>query len=759
MGKGGGSAKQKVDDYYMSVHLGVCHGPAELKAIIVGEKIAWEGTASAESTLSISKRDLFGGNKKEGGVAGQVRFMPGDPPASNPSMLESLAKRLGKTAATCPAFTGLCNLFFVGSVSADTGGFYWSSNSPYLKSVWAKVRRIPTAFSAAIGEPSNYSNMGTEANPSHMIYECLTNTEWGAGTSSSMIDTSSFQNAAKILSAEGFGLSMIWTQQATIESFISEILDHIQGTLFTNPKTGLLTLKLIRDDYNPELLAELTPDNCRVTKFQRKLWGETINEINVSWTNPENEEEEVVTMHDLANIEMQGGIVSETRNYYGVRTAALAAMIAARDIRSAAAPLASYEIVADRRFWFLVPGDVIKITYPKYKAYGVVLRVNNVDYGKPGDSRIKITAIEDIFGLPQSSYSVPSGTGWSEQSFAPTDMAHTEIITLPYFFSAKVAARAALSAVDYPSVLLGMLASTPVSDARSFELYAELADTTGTLVWTDLGTKAITPRTETLVDIPAQAETILTAAQAGLSYLSVGGAPEAGGFAVLGTGDDTKMEICLISHVATDYSSITLQRGVMDTTPKAWPKGTALWFIDSEGLWGDSSLFADGESPNLKALMSTSLGTQAVDDGIVYSEALSGRPHYPLRPANVTVGGTSFGVYYHSGTGDIAVTWANRNRLTEDTQIVKWTDGDVTGEVGQTTKISVLDMDRNEITVHDGLAGTSFSLPFASLGGLGAVIVRVTAERDGFESLQGHEILVSDGTGYGTDYGNDYGGT
>lgn len=116
-----------------------------------------------------------------------------------------------------------------------------------------------------------------------------------------------------------------------------------------------------------------------------------------------------------------------------------------------------------------------------------------------------------------------------------------------------------------------------------------------------------------------------------------------------------------------------------------------------------------------------------------------------------------FGTYYTESTSAIAVTWATRNRTTEDSQIILWTDGDVTPESGQTTTVTVMDMDRNVITTHNGLTGSSFSLPYASFGGRAAGIVKVTAKRDGLESLQGHEIVVGFGHGYGMDYGKRYG--
>lgn len=755
---GGGSAKIDVSEYYRSIHMGVCAGPVEaMEAIYIGEKEAWTGVASNQSALGISRTDLFGGIKKEGGVAGQAHFMPGSPSGTGVTMPENLAKRLGRTSATCPAFTGLCNLFFVSNVSDESGGFYWGANNPYIKTVWAKVRRRSNIFPAKAGEPSNYYAMGSEANPAHMIYECLVNTEWGMGASPAIIDVGTFQDCAKTFYLENFGLSMIWAQQTPVENFISEILDHVQAALFVNPRTGLLTLKAVRDDYNPADLEELNPNNCKVTRFQRKAWGETINEVTVSWTNPLNEKDETITIHDLANIEMQGNIVSTTRNYYGIRSAALASMVAARDIRSAAAPLASFDIEADRTVWSLLPGGVVKLSYPELGISNLILRIGNIDYGKPGDSKIRISAIEDIFGLPQSAYTVPSESSWQDESQPPTNLDYLQIMTLPVYFAVRVLQQYAAAAIDYPEVLVGVVGATENRDTRSFELYGTTALPTGILEMTNLGTKPVTSRSILQIGLRSEESTTLSSADLALPYRTVGAPPTQAGFILIGEGDDEHCEIALISYLSSDMSVMTIERGVLDTTPKEWPAGTPIWYLESGAAWGEETVFSDGGSVEFKALPTTSLGTLQIDDAPTIIENVSGRPYYPTRPGDVKVLGVGFDVVFTDAGLDIGITWANRNRLTEDSQVVLWSDGEITPEVGQTTTITVLDMDRNVLTAHDGLAGNSFLLPSASFAGSNVAIVRVTAKRDGFESLQGHEVVVSFGSGYGTNYGNNYG--
>jgi hypothetical protein len=356
MGKSSGS-RQPVADYYMSGHWRVAHPVDELLAIYVGEKEAWTGSATTEQDIIISRPNLFGGNKKEGGVSGVVRWMPGGPTQVMPS---HLAARLGLTTATCPGYRSMSSLFFHGANQTSSipffnnipvfgygqQGFLWSSNNPYLKSIWVKVRRKPRGLNQSIALLPD----GT-ANAVHIIYECLVNTDWGQGGAPSGFNTAAFEAAAQTVYDEGLGLFITWAKQANVELFVSEVLDHIQATLFVDPSTGLMTIKLIRADYDIDDLPILNADNCKITAFDRKGWGETVNEIVVTWTNPENEQEETVAAQNNANIAIQGGIISDSRNYYGFRSAEIAQKVAFRDLAMASWPLALIELVCDRSAW------------------------------------------------------------------------------------------------------------------------------------------------------------------------------------------------------------------------------------------------------------------------------------------------------------------------------------------------------------------------------------------------------------------------
>lgn len=745
--------KTQIADYYMSIHAGICSGPVDaLTGIYIGEKTAWEGDTGS-TTFGIHLPELFGGYKKEGGLAGTVTFANGESTQVTP---EHLAQRLGRTTATCPGFRGLAALWFYGGAGWFSG-FKWGSNSPYLRTIWARVRRSPKGLTpqwATIPYVDGSGKTWHNANPACAIFECLTNNDWGMGSPTTALDMASFERVAETLYHEQFGLSLAWVQQTAIEDFVKEIQDHIQATLFVNPRTGLLTIKLIRDDYDPNTLPIFTPDNATLSNFQRKAWAETTNEIIASWTNPANEEEETVLIQDLANMQMQGRIVSDNRNYYGVRNRELAARLAARDLRIAAAPLTSCTLETNRSGWAVLPGECIKVTWPEYGFENMVMRVGTVDYGRVGDSKVRVSLTEDVFSLGITEYDVPPGTSWQDPSEDPVPMAHTLVTAAPAYVVANMPDFDEAT-LPYPETLALVLAAQTGSDTISFVLQGERTTSTGAVGYETIAEMHMTTRAELALAIPREATSVIPVFQN-----TNGPPPGVGHLVLIGAGTEAQVEWALIQSIASN-GAFTLARGILDTVPMEWPAGTPVWFLNAESDAIDPTEYAGGQTIKYKLLPRTSKGVLDAAAAPVVAHAIPARPHLPNRPANVKVNGSLFGpVEVATGATQVSVTWSNRDRTMEDSQIRLWTDGNVAPETGQSTKITVMDLTRTVLATHSGLSGTSFNIPITSFADVSRAIVRVGSERDGLQSLQALEITVNlaERSGYGFDWGENYGG-
>lgn len=864
MGKGG-SAKQQVNEYNVSIHFGVCAELDAITGIYVGEKQAWSGKLTSEGAISVQNEYLFGGPKKEGGVRGIAYYLPGGRTQVLPT---GLAGRRGLTSSTSPAYRGLASVYFVGSMAPGLG-FYWGA-TPYLQSVWITGQRAPKGLDPAyamignqvagsfdgytatiagatatlsdgvlgnVGTHSasisvsnttgvetivldgttvqiqpyvtddsgdeqpgltiviegqevdasatNHATVGgisvtvngfnagtrtwnvlitmgsadgTDANPAHIVYECLTNGTWGMGATNALVDQANMEAVGQVLYHEGFGMSLQWTRESAIEQFIGEVLDHIQAALYVDPDTGKLTLKLFRDDYNPTTLPLISPDNAVLDNFQRKLWGETVNEIVVTWTNPANEQEETVTQQDLGNITVQAATVSDSRNYYGLRNADLATRCAIRDVRQSSAPLASVDALLDRTQWNLKPGSVVRLTWPEYDIVNLVMRVVNIDYGKIGSPSITVSLLEDIFSLESASFDSSPTSGFTSGAQPPTPMDHVRVITSPAYFASRFLSSADAAALTYPDVLAAVLGATSNPDASFYETVgvttlpngtqaAEVRSTHGLLGYTTLTTALAE---EAFTTIPAFAPS------------TPGIGPNVAGFVFIGDVSERVMEIALIESF--DESGWRLARGVLDTVPRAWPAGTGLWFYDIRNTFLDDERQSDGEAVSFKFLTVTSLGVLDVSAAPVQGATLTGRAYYPNRPANVAINGVAFGTIDTSGSvttyNDFnASAWSRNNATVSGAAGAQTVTGNgdyplvYTAQTGQTISVVAKAGSTNWLVVfadNPGFQGAWFNLATGTIGG-GALAGNATiaALGDGYFRCSINAVTSGGNIGFG----------
>lgn len=453
--------------YYMGLHMGVCRGPVdEVVQVKVGDRRAWPAEGSGGATDSgqyyIAAGDLFGGDKKEGGIDGPMDIMMGRPDQT------ASAGLLNMLGGPLPGYRGMLTVFYDGLVSAM---------NPYPKKWAFRIRRTLKGW---MGDNPWYpekvdiwlANDTIRAmNPAHILYECQTNKEWGRGLDPSQIDEAAFRNAADTLHAERFGLCLKWSRKDSIESFMQTVIDHIGAVIYTDRGTGLRTIKLIRNDYLVSSLPHFTTDSglLEISEASVASLGGGLNEIITTYRDPVTNEDRAVRIQNLAGMQASGGVMhSMSKTYRGLPTAELAMQVSQRDLRTMASGLRRFKLKFDRRAWRIAPGDVIRITEPSRGVHDMVVRVGSVKDGTLTDGRIEIVAIQDVFTFPLGSF----------QDIAPPiarpvekpSIKRTRVFEVPYTWLAGNMDKANFQVIDFDTGYMGVVVEKPTQAHGAYDL-------------------------------------------------------------------------------------------------------------------------------------------------------------------------------------------------------------------------------------------------------------------------------------------------
>lgn len=487
--------------YSFGIHMGLGRGPVNsIVAIKVGDKMAWEGEQSSTGMFRIDKPDLFGGDNQEGGIDGTFELMMGEP---DQKAVPSLVAMLGHAL---PGFRRMVTAFYNGTIA---------SNSPYPKAWKFRVRRTTKgwmddepwypekALIVLEGDPVKKTTSDQKLqegdsiwkwqvvdtdtkttvtkppihamNPAHIIYECYTNREWGRGLPASQINVSSFTIAADTLAAEKFGLCMKWARRDSLDAFVQSVIDHIGAAIYADRETSLITLKLIRKDYDVASLPLYTTDSgiLEITENSASSLGPAVNEVVVEYSDPIINETRTANAQNLASLQATRGVFNSVkRTYSGIPTAELARRIAQRELRLNAMSLRQFNITFDRRAWRIPPAGVFRIRDTVRGIGDVVVRAGKIDDGTLGNGTISITAIQDVFGLPSASFIGNQPPNPVKPNNTPVLLNH-RAFEVPYFILAGSMSPADFAYVEDDAGYIGTVVEKPSDLSLAYNLYVK----------------------------------------------------------------------------------------------------------------------------------------------------------------------------------------------------------------------------------------------------------------------------------------------
>ena len=556
-------------------------------------------------------------------------------------------------------------------------------------------------------------------NPAHILRRLYTDPSIGRGLPASRLDEDSWRAAADKFYAEGFGLCLKWARTGSIADFAAEVINHAGAVVYTSRRTGKIVLKAIRDDYDVTDLPLYTPDTGLLGFDDDEASAQTggINEIVVNYKDPVAKADKAVREKNLGAIMAAGGItISESVDYPGIPTEALARRVARRDLQAKSGFIKRFSVRLDRRGRDIMPGGVFRISDASRGIENMVLRAGRVEYGTITDGTITVTALQDVFGLPSTVYREPEDSAYVPPDTSVRAPELQAAMEAPYRDLVQAMSASDLAILAPDAGYLHAAAVRPTTLSQSFALQTRVAPAAYATA-ADMAAFCPGGKLSAALDYLDTAA-VLTDAQA-LDELQPGTA------ALIGS------EIVRVDAVDVATSTLTIARGCADTVPAQHAAGTAVLCYDG---WGgdDQTEYMSGVSVEAKLLTNTGAGQLSASVAPVQSVTFDSRAARPYPPGDVKLNGQR---YPQEITGDLEITWAHRDRLLQADNLIDALQPSVGPEPGTTYAVELYDAASSTLLHSEtGISTTTAVVPSTAFAYDNRL--ELYSVRDGLESLQ-----------------------
>lgn len=425
--KQGGIFKKKVTIGYrtylglsMGIGFGGEHLELDMLEFYANDELVYSNTASGSFSASVNKGELFGDRKEgEGGMIGNFSFYSG----AKTQVIDSYCD--GITNGRSPPYNNFSYFVWKGGTIGNN-----MSAVPTWHYILRRIPKFP-----------NFSNLHHDvmggANPAEVIYDLLTNKQYGLGDqiTDNDIDIVQFRSIAKIMFDEGFGINLLINEKPDISKVIEDIMTKIDGSLNFNRKTGKFYIKLNRQDYDVATLKTFDESNIlSLSNFSRNTYQSLANQMKLTYTDKANGYiARQLTFKDTSLIDQMGGFETIETDFSMVTNPVLAHQLAIRELIPLSTNLFKCEIKVNRHGNVVEIGDCILLNLKKHKIDNVVMRVIEIDYGNITNPDITLSLVQDKFGFTyQVSDNAPTPPVPTDYTALPIDL---KVVEAPYFYT------------------------------------------------------------------------------------------------------------------------------------------------------------------------------------------------------------------------------------------------------------------------------------------------------------------------------------
>ncbi|MGO4699793.1 hypothetical protein [Dyella sp. 2RAB6] len=721
----GKSSKSIIQGYWykLGMHIGLMAGPVDqVRKIVVGGKLAWSGSITGNTSFRINNRNLFGGEKKEGGLDVAVDVCMGGADQGQNAYLKS---QLGDHL---PAFRGRLALVVVGWIGAM---------NYYVKPWSVQVSKFTAGWRTPVWR-ADLCQIDQGMNPAHIAYRVVTDPVTGQGRDpADALDLDRLAIAAQQLKGEGLGVCLRWTKSDATGNFIGTLCDHAGAVWADDPSTGKQYMKLLRGDYDPALLPILDESNIvALTSFEQPLLTkDTVNQMTVTYRNPETNQDVTLTVKNAANVQAQGGVVvNQSVEYKGAWNGDIAARLAMRDLRAASALPAKLKLSLQSPTMAVVngvlqeieirKGEVYAFSWAKLNLAGMPIRVLDIDRGTAADGKLTLTCAQDVYALPSQTYVVDQPSQWVEPDLTPKAAPAQMLFEASYRDLAANLRAADLQQVQPDDGYVGALGAKPTSVSYGYALHTR----TGAADFTERTSGWFAPTALLATAMSAEPGPTVVTVTSGRDLDSA----QVGMEVAIGT------ELCRLDAINVAAGTMTLARGCVDTLPAAHGIGARLWVSDGFTV-SDPTEWVAGETVDGKLITRSGDGDLDPSLAPISSVTMNRRQIRPYAPGNVTMnGGSPWGT--PALTGHITLAWSHRARVLQADQLVDHTQGSVGPDAGTTYTMRIYDAGNVLLQTLSGITGTTASyVPSAE----GTYRVELEASQGGYVSWQRYSFPLT----------------
>ena len=671
---GGGGGDQVVGTRYKAtVHYGVIKGEVdELLNIVSDGKIAWAGRIKDNLTKRINARGLFGGDKKEGGIVADMHVLFGKKTQMpHPAITKGRSKDI-------PAYRGIFSFILAGQLVCNlprlkeilvcfkciksgwkrSGGCWYpekasiityeksfnrfSENKAGFGIVIGNWVTNPVLTESSVKDKDYYEDM----NPAHIVYKTLLE----AGVKDSNIDQDSFKKAADTFYEEKFGLSALVNEDITYKAFIARLEDIAMFNLVRDRKTGKYKINLIRDDYDVSKLKIISDDMIIDVSYEMPSSADTVNRVSVTYTNVEDGKQLVLpSIDDLGNIETYDMPIKHDKVQYNYITSkSLAAQVGTTYLKNRSQPFFKVDLICNRKAFEILQGDVFILTIKKIGIEKMVMRALDVELGTITDGKIKISAVQDVFGMQYTSFVEQETSGWIPSINMPSPSPIRFFEELNYYDMQRFFSVADINTFTKEMGFVFLSGSRPSTDSGFYTLYLSLGNSD--YQESGIGTYApicILKKDIGYIDTEIEIDPVVD-----IDYI------ELNTYAVI----DGK-EYVRIDNIDTVNNKIKIGRGILDTVALRHTKGVNIIFCGTKKSINRTP-FLLNESVNAKCITNTGAGNLELSIAPVDNLKIKARWSRPYPPGKLRINTAAYPEYISPGENKI--TWASRNKLAQN---------------------------------------------------------------------------------------------